>query len=124
MNSNIKGFFDGMTAIGTYLGSISGVYLYKLSPGAFSLEFKYRKEHTPCGVMDRLGQMFILNHALDVKVFHYKTVVVFDEFFSLFMIRVKPLICYFLVDFGDKRSCFPASCGTFFSSGNPLLGFF
>ena len=122
MNSNGERLFDHLSTGRAPLGSPVGSYFPIPSPGAFSLGFEYREEHSPGGIGDRLRKMPVFDHTLDIEIFYGKPVVGLYEGVRDLVAEIKPLVGDLLVDLSDKTTSLRSTHRAFFSASKTLLG--
>lgn len=58
------------SAAAALLTGVSGADFHNLNTGSFSLVFQDAQETAPGGVLNRTGQLVVLDHPTDVQVFH------------------------------------------------------
>ena len=124
MNANREVFGDYLSTEGAFLRSPvrDDTGKYPIT-SVFCFVIDKSQGHTPRGIVDRFGQVMILNHVLDLKVFHGDKAVGINYASGKLVSKVFSLVMNFKVMLGQKFTRFASVLAALFSTRHLSLGY-
>ena len=91
MLSHCQRLAHSVAALTAILRRVRRIHFDHLATGAFSLVRQDRKELTPSGVTDALGEMMILHHPFDIQIFDGSYVKLAHDVECRLMVKIRAL---------------------------------